>query len=66
MTIYPTLAQTCPEPCRRIAPRIANPVTHLHGLTEAEFAHILTTFPLVAEAVKVAASIHAAMWKGGW
>ena len=26
-----------------------------HGLTEAEFAHILTTFPLVAEAVKVAA-----------
>lgn len=28
---------------------------HLYGLTEAEFAHILTTFPLVAEPVKVAA-----------
>jgi hypothetical protein len=27
----------------------------LYGLTETEFAHILTTFPLVAEAVKVAA-----------
>ncbi len=26
-----------------------------YGLTEAEFAHILTTFPLVAEPVKVAA-----------
>ena len=30
-------------------------VAHLYGLTEAEFAHILTTFPLVAEPVKVAA-----------
>ena len=30
-------------------------VAHLYGLTEDEFAHILSTFPLVAEAVKVAA-----------
>ncbi len=30
-------------------------VAHLYGLTEAEFAHILGTFPLVAESVKVAA-----------
>ena len=28
-------------------------VAHLYGLTEAEFAHILGSFPLVAEAVKV-------------
>jgi hypothetical protein len=30
-------------------------VAHLYGLTEAEFAHILATFPLVAEPIKVAA-----------
>lgn len=30
-------------------------VAHLYGLTETEFAHILGTFPLVAEPVKVAA-----------
>ena len=30
-------------------------VAHLYGLTEAEFAHILTTFPLVAEPTKIAA-----------
>jgi hypothetical protein len=30
-------------------------VAHLYGLTEAEFAHILDTFPLVAEPVKIAA-----------
>jgi hypothetical protein len=28
-------------------------VAHLYGLTEAEFAHILKTFPLVPDAVKV-------------
>ena len=28
-------------------------VAHLYGLTEAEFAHILSTFPLVADAVKI-------------
>lgn len=30
-------------------------VAHLYGLTEEEFAYILTTFPLVADPVKVAA-----------
>lgn len=30
-------------------------VAHLYGLTEAEFAHVLSTFPLVPEPVKVAA-----------
>ena len=30
-------------------------IAHLYGLTEEEFAYILTTFPLVADPVKVAA-----------
>jgi hypothetical protein len=30
-------------------------VAHLYGLTEEEFAYILTTFPLVTDAVKIAA-----------
>jgi hypothetical protein len=30
-------------------------IAHLYGLTEAEFAHILGAFPLVAEPVKIAA-----------
>jgi hypothetical protein len=30
-------------------------IAHLYGLTEAEFAHILTAFPLVSESVKLAA-----------
>lgn len=30
-------------------------VAHLYGLTESEFTHVLTTFPLVAEPVKIAA-----------
>ena len=30
-------------------------IAHLYGLTEAEFAHVLTTFPLVPEPVKIAA-----------
>ncbi len=30
-------------------------IAHLYGLTEAEFAHILTTFPIVPETVKQAA-----------
>jgi hypothetical protein len=29
-------------------------IAHLYALTESEFAHILTTFPLVAEGVKAA------------
>ena len=30
-------------------------IAHLYGLTEDEFAYILTTFPLVPDPVKVAA-----------
>jgi hypothetical protein len=30
-------------------------IAHLYGLTEEEFAYILTTFPIVPEPVKVAA-----------
>lgn len=30
-------------------------VAHLYGLTEAEFAHVLATFPLVAQTTKDAA-----------
>jgi Alw26I/Eco31I/Esp3I family type II restriction m6 adenine DNA methyltransferase len=30
-------------------------IAHLYGLTEAEFSHILSTFPIVAEEVKTAA-----------
>jgi hypothetical protein len=30
-------------------------IAHLYGLIEAEFAHVLSTFPLVAEPVKIAA-----------
>ena len=30
-------------------------IAHLYGLTEEEFAYILTTFPLVPDPVKIAA-----------
>ena len=30
-------------------------IAHLYGLTEEEFAHVLSTFPLVPDPVKVAA-----------
>ena len=30
-------------------------VAHIYGLTEDEFAYVLSTFPLVAEPVKAAA-----------
>jgi hypothetical protein len=30
-------------------------IAHLYGLTEAEFAHVLSTFPLVPDPVKIAA-----------
>ena len=29
-------------------------IAHLYNLTESEFAHILTTFPIVAQGVKTA------------
>ena len=39
----------------RLRAEIDGMVAHLYGLTEIEFAHILGTFPLVEEPVKVAA-----------
>ena len=38
----------------RLRAEIDGMVAHLYGLTEAEFTHILGTFPLVSEAVKAA------------
>ena len=44
------------EPDRaRLRAEIDGLVAHLYGLTEDEFAHILASFPLVADPVKVAA-----------
>ena len=46
---------TEPAERARLRAELDGLVAHLYGLTEAEFAHILATFPLVAEPVKVAA-----------
>lgn len=46
---------TDPSERARLRAELDGLVAHLYGLTEAEFAHILGTFPLVAEPVKVAA-----------
>ena len=44
---------TDPTERARLRAELDGLVAHLYGLTEAEFAHILGTFPLVADAVKV-------------
>lgn len=36
-------------------PELESLIAHLYGLTEEEFAYILTTFPLVPAAIKEAA-----------
>lgn len=46
---------TDPVERARLRAELDGLIAHLYGLTESEFAHILTTFPLVAEPVKVAA-----------
>jgi hypothetical protein len=46
---------TDPTERARLRSELDGLVAHLYGLTEAEFVHILETFPLVAEPVKVAA-----------
>lgn len=46
---------TDPSERARLRAELDGLVAHLYGLTEAEFAHILGTFPLVAQPVKVAA-----------
>jgi hypothetical protein len=39
----------------RLRAELDGMVAHLYGLTESEFAHILTTFPIVPDPVKTAA-----------
>jgi hypothetical protein len=46
---------TDPVERARLRAELDGLIAHLYGLTEAEFAHILGTFPLVAEPVKIAA-----------
>ena len=46
---------THPVERARLRAELDGLIAHLYGLTEAEFAHILTTFPLVPDPVKLAA-----------
>ena len=46
---------TDPAERARLRAELDGLIAHLYGLTEAEFTHILSTFPLVAEPVKIAA-----------
>jgi len=46
---------TDPVERARLRAELDGLIAHLYGITEAEFAHILGTFPLVAESVKIAA-----------
>ena len=46
---------TDPAERARMRAEIDGLVAHLYGLSEAEFSHILASFPLVAEPVKIAA-----------
>lgn len=46
---------TDPAERARLRAELDGLVAHLYGLTESEFAHVLTTFPLVPEPVKIAA-----------
>lgn len=46
---------TDPAERARLRAELDGLVAHLYGLTEAEFAHVLQAFPLVAEPVKIAA-----------
>ncbi len=47
--------ETDPHERAKLRAELDGLVAHLYGLTEAEFAHILATFPLVPEPVKQAA-----------
>jgi hypothetical protein len=53
---------TEPAERARLRAELDGLVAHLYGLTEEEFTHILSTFPLVPEEVKGAAL--AAYWAG--
>jgi hypothetical protein len=46
---------TDPADRARLRSELDGLIAHLYGLTEAEFAHVLSTFPLVPEPVKIAA-----------
>jgi len=46
---------TDPEERANLRAELDAMVAHLYGLTEEEFAHVLSTFPLVDEKVKQAA-----------
>jgi len=46
---------TDPAERARLRAELDGLVAHLYGLTESEFAHVLTAFPLVPEPVKIAA-----------
>jgi len=49
----------------RIRAELDGLIGHLYALTESEFTHILTTFPIVAEPIKAAAlAAHRAVAKG--
>ena len=50
-----TYGTTDPTERAKLRAELDGLVAHLYGLTEAEFAHILGTFPLVPQPVKVAA-----------
>jgi len=50
-----TYGATDPAERARLRAELDGLVANLYGLTEAEFAHVLSTFPLVPEPVKVAA-----------
>ncbi len=46
---------TDPEQRGKLRAELDGLIAHLYGLTEEEFAHVLTTFPLVPEPVRAAA-----------
>ncbi len=46
---------TAPAQRAQLRAELDGLIAHVYGLTEAEFSHILSTFPLVAQPVKVAA-----------
>ncbi len=50
----PEYGATDPHERAKLRAELDGLVAHLYGLTEAEFAHILGTFPLVPQPVKVA------------
>ena len=52
---FPSYGVTNPVERAQLRAELDGLVAHLYGLTEVEFAHILSTFPLVADPVKVAA-----------